>query len=92
MAKNCQAEPGRSVIVVDRARCEGKAECLTVCPFGVFEVRRMDDADFAALPMLARLKSRVHGRKTAYAASDKCQACRKCIAACPENAIELRTT
>ncbi|HEY4184287.1 MAG TPA: ferredoxin family protein [Polyangia bacterium] len=24
--------------VVDRARCEGKRDCVEVCPYGVFEV------------------------------------------------------
>ena len=30
--------------VVDHARCEGKRACVAVCPFHVFEVRRIDDS------------------------------------------------
>jgi NAD-dependent dihydropyrimidine dehydrogenase PreA subunit len=86
----CRAQPGEFVPVVDRARCEGKAECVEVCPFDVFEVRRIDDADFAPLGVLAKLKSLVHGRKTAYTPrASACEACGKCVAACPEKAIKL---
>ncbi len=86
----CRAEPGLFAPVVDRAKCEGKAECVVVCPFQVFEVRRIDDADFARLGVLAKLKSVAHGRKTAYTPrASACQACGKCVAACPEKAIKL---
>jgi NAD-dependent dihydropyrimidine dehydrogenase PreA subunit len=86
----CRAGPGEFVPVVDRSRCEGKAECVEVCPFHVFEVRRIDDADFAELGMLAKLKSVAHGRKTAYTPlAPACESCGKCVAACPEKAIKL---
>jgi NAD-dependent dihydropyrimidine dehydrogenase PreA subunit len=88
--EKCQAEPGRFRPVVDRSRCEGKSDCIEVCPHGVFEVRRIDDADFARLSFVGRLKSRAHGRKTAYTpAADKCQSCGLCVVACPEKAITL---
>lgn len=86
----CRAKPGEFVPVVDRARCEGKAECVEVCPFDLFEVRRIDDADFAPLSVFAKLKSLAHGRKTAYTPrASACQACGRCVAACPEKAIKL---
>jgi NAD-dependent dihydropyrimidine dehydrogenase PreA subunit len=86
----CRAAPGEFAPVVDRARCEGKADCLEVCPFHVFEVRRIDDSDFARLGVFAKIKSLAHGRRTAYAvAASACQACGKCVAACPEKAIKL---
>jgi 4Fe-4S ferredoxin len=89
-ATDCRAEPGELAPVVDRAKCEGKAECVEVCPFDVFEVRRMADTDFAQLGMLAKLKSIAHARKSAYAVrASACQACGKCVAACPEKAIKL---
>jgi NAD-dependent dihydropyrimidine dehydrogenase PreA subunit len=75
---------------IDRNRCEGKSDCLSVCPYGVFDVRRMDDADYDALSFFARLKSRAHGRLTAYTpAADQCRACGLCVAVCPEQAITL---
>ncbi len=50
----------------------------------------MDDADFTKLSFLGKLKSRAHGRMTAYTpnAAD-CQACGLCVSACPEKAIQL---
>jgi NAD-dependent dihydropyrimidine dehydrogenase PreA subunit len=86
----CRSKPGELVPVVNRSKCEGKAECIEVCPFHVFEVRRMDDADFAKLGVLAKLKSIAHGRKTAYTPkASACEACGKCVEACPEKAIKL---
>jgi NAD-dependent dihydropyrimidine dehydrogenase PreA subunit len=86
----CRGEPGELVPTIDRSKCEGKADCVEVCPFHVFEVRRMDDADFARLGVLAKLKSLAHGRKTAYTPlSSACEACGKCVEACPEKAIKL---
>ncbi len=50
----------------------------------------MDDADFAQLGLLAKLKSVAHKRQTAYSPrASACQACGKCVAACPEKAIKL---
>ena len=75
---------------VDRARCEGKAACVAVCPENVFEVRSMDDGDFASLSFLAKLRSRAHGRMTAYTPdASACRACGLCVTACPERAITL---
>lgn len=87
---DCRAGPGEFAPRVDRAKCEGKAACVEVCPFHVFEVRRIEDSDFDGLGLLAKLKSMAHGRKTAYTPlSSACQACGKCVAACPEKAIKL---
>jgi NAD-dependent dihydropyrimidine dehydrogenase PreA subunit len=89
-SSDCRAAAGEFVPIVDRAKCEGKAQCVEVCPFHVFEVRRIDDVDFARLGVLAKIKSIAHGRKTAYTPSaSACQACGKCVAACPEKAIKL---
>lgn len=89
---DCRPEPGRSIPVVDRAKCEGKSDCVAVCPYDVFEVRRMADVEFAALGFLAKLKSRLHGRKTAYTPrGDACHGCGLCVSSCPEKAIRLTT-
>jgi 4Fe-4S ferredoxin len=88
--EQCQAETGVFRPSIDRARCEGKGDCVEVCPFGVFEVRRIAEADFAELSFFAKLKSRAHGRKTAYTpAASACQACGLCVVSCPEKAISL---
>ena len=88
--EDCRAEAGTYRPVVARSRCEGKSDCDDVCPNSVFEVRRIDDADFAALSLLGLLKSMAHGRQTAYTpAEDRCRACGLCVVACPEHAISL---
>src|SRR5262249_4644057 len=89
----CRAAAGTYVPRIDRSRCEGKAECVAVCPYDVFEVRRMDDADFRALSLFGRLRSVAHRRMTAYTPrADACRACGLCVVACPEDAIELGRT
>ena len=89
-SNECKGTAGRLGPLIDRARCEGKADCVRVCPVNVFEVRRIDDTDFLQLGFLARLKSRAHGRKTAYTPrASACEACGLCVAACPEKAIRL---
>jgi NAD-dependent dihydropyrimidine dehydrogenase PreA subunit len=89
--RECKAEPRAFAPVIDRSRCEGKEDCAAVCPYDVFEIRRIDDADFAALGLLGKIKSLAHGRKTAYTPrADACRACGLCVVACPEKAIALR--
>jgi NAD-dependent dihydropyrimidine dehydrogenase PreA subunit len=89
-SNRCRAEAGTVKPVIDRHRCEGKADCLRVCPYGVFEIARVDDETFRTFPLLVRLKLMFHGRKQAETprAAD-CRACALCVAACPEDAIRL---
>jgi NAD-dependent dihydropyrimidine dehydrogenase PreA subunit len=88
--EQCRAEPGLYAPVIDRERCEAKADCVAVCPYGVFEVRSIEREDFRGLSLLGKLKSVAHRRRSAYAVSaDACQACGLCVVACPEKAITL---
>jgi NAD-dependent dihydropyrimidine dehydrogenase PreA subunit len=83
-------EPGKVVPQVDRNRCEGKDDCVRVCPYSVFELRRIDSADFSGLTFRGKVRSLLHGGVTAYTpAADACRACGLCVRACPENAIRL---
>jgi NAD-dependent dihydropyrimidine dehydrogenase PreA subunit len=89
--EDCRAEAGQWRPIVDHARCEGKKDCVEVCPHDVFEVRRIEDGDFARLSLLGKLKSLAHSRQTAYTPrADQCRACGLCVVACPEKAISLR--
>jgi len=86
----CKAAAGSFLPVIDRGRCEGKADCVEVCPYDVFEVGKIDEAEYRALPVMSRLKVWVHGKKTALTPNaDACQACGLCVVACPEHAIQL---
>lgn len=86
----CKQPPGVIVPVVDLRRCEGKGDCVRVCPEGVFQIRRIDDADYQQLGMLNKLKLRVHGMQVAYTPNAAaCRSCGLCVTACPERAITL---
>lgn len=88
--EQCKAPSGTWRPVIDHARCEAKRDCVDVCPYDVFEVRRIADADWDALGLFARLKVLVHRSQTAYAPrAASCQACGLCVVACPEDAITL---
>jgi ferredoxin len=64
-----------------------------VCPENVFQLRRIDATDYRTLPLLNRIKLRVHGMQVAYTPNaDACRSCSLCVSACPEQAITLHRT
>ena len=76
--------------VIDRNKCEGKKDCVEVCPYHVFEVRKLTVEERAPLKTLARVKSFFHGYQQAFAVRvDACQSCGLCVTNCPEKAIKL---
>ncbi len=86
----CGSVAGAVKPQIDLHRCEGKADCVRVCPYGVFEIVRVPDETFRKLPLRVRLKLMFHGRRQAETPrAQDCHACGLCVAACPEDAIEL---
>jgi NAD-dependent dihydropyrimidine dehydrogenase PreA subunit len=89
-AKECKQPPGLFHPVIDRNRCEGKADCVEVCPYEVFVVTTLPVQDRTGLSFIGRLKGRAHGWQQALTPNaEACQACGLCVTACPEKAITL---
>lgn len=87
---DCKSEPGRFVPVIDRSRCEGKAECVRVCPVSVFAVGTLEPGQRTGLGLRARLKGLAHRWQQAQLINPTaCEACGLCVKACPERAIVL---
>ena len=86
----CRAEPGAYVPVIDHAKCEGKKDCVRVCPYDVFEVRVLTPEERVGVSLRGRLNLLVRrNRQAVVVAPEDCHACGLCVAACPERAIQL---
>jgi 4Fe-4S ferredoxin len=83
-------EVGLLAPVIDRNRCEGKVDCVRVCPYDVFELGVLSREERSQLTLLGKLKAFGHGGRQAFAVrSAACHGCGLCVAACPEKAIRL---
>jgi len=89
----CKQEPGFIQPVIDRNRCEGKADCVRVCPVGVFEVGTLPEQLRVGLSLKGRIKGFAHRWQQALLVkASACEGCGQCVSACPENAIKLERT
>ena len=80
----------RVLPVINRNKCEGKADCVRVCPTHVFRIQELSPDDKSSLSLFGKLKAWGHGGKQAYVVNPAdCHACGLCVEACPENAIQL---
>ena len=87
---SCKEDAKVVVPVVDLNKCEGKKDCVEVCPYDVFEMRAITDNQFSDLKFVAKIKTLVHGRDKAFVVNpDVCHSCGLCVSACPEKAIKL---
>ncbi len=89
--EQCRADPGRWVPIVDPAKCEGKEDCVGVCPYSVFELGTLTETEYRSLGLVGRMKARAHDRKTSRTPrASACRACGLCVVACPEHAVRLQ--
>ena len=82
-ADSCRGEPGK-VPVVDRNRCEAKADWVRVCPYDVFEIRKLAPEERASLSWLGKLKALGHGGKQAFVVRARRATHASSASACPE--------
>ena len=86
----CKQEAGTFRPVINRNRCEGKADCVRVCPVSVFAVATLPKEQRAGLNLRGKLKGFAHRWQQAVLINpEACEACGLCVAACPEKAITL---
>jgi 4Fe-4S ferredoxin len=89
-APECKQAPGVFQPVIDRNRCEGKADCVRVCPTGVFKVGTLPKTLRVELNLKGKIKGFVHRWQQALLVNPSaCEACGLCVSHCPEKAITL---
>ena len=89
-AVDCKQEAKVVFPIINAHKCEGAGDCEAICPYDVFEMRKLTKPELKALPLGPWIKVRVHGGKQAFVVNgDACHACGLCVAACPEKAIRL---
>lgn len=87
----CKQEPGVFIPVINRNKCEGKKDCVAVCPYDVFKIDTLPKSERSALSFIGKLKGFGHGWQQAFAVKgEACRACGLCVERCPEKAITLR--
>ena len=87
----CKHDAGVVRPVIDRNRCEGKEDCVRVCPYNVFEIAVIGAAEKRGMSPLGRVKAFFHGGRQAFTVrADDCHGCGLCVAKCPEKAIKLQ--
>ena len=90
---DCKQAPGLMRPVIDRNRCEGKEQCVAVCPYHVFTMATVAPELRSGLTLRGKLKGFAHRWQQAFASNaDACHACGLCVSACPEQAIALVRT
>ena len=88
--KPCKFDAGIMKPLINQNKCEAKEKCTAVCPYNVFEIRKLTQEEKSRLSFFVRFKVKVHGNKQAFAIrSENCHGCSDCVKECPEKAITL---
>jgi NAD-dependent dihydropyrimidine dehydrogenase PreA subunit len=75
--------------IVDFNSCGGKSPCVEVCPYDVFELKPIENADKLKLNLKGKIKTFFNKNKAYIARPEACESCGLCVTACPEKAIKL---
>jgi NAD-dependent dihydropyrimidine dehydrogenase PreA subunit len=87
---DCAERAGEFHPVIDRNRCEGKEQCVALCPYRVFLIATVPVEERRGLSLRGKLKGYVHRWQQAFAVNAQaCHACGLCVKNCPEQAITL---
>lgn len=88
---DCKHAAGQFMPVIDRNRCEGKEDCVRVCPFHVFTIGVLPPQARGELSLKGRVKGFFHNYRQAFAVNAaQCHGCALCVEKCPEKAIQLQ--
>jgi NAD-dependent dihydropyrimidine dehydrogenase PreA subunit len=86
----CRQKPGDFRPFVDRNACEGRGDCVRVCPVSVFAVDTLPRGQRRGLGFKGRIKGFAHRWQQALLINpEACEACGLCVEACPERALTL---
>ena len=75
--------------LVDFNSCGGKNPCVAVCPYDVFELKPIEQADREKLNLKGKIKTFFNEHKAYVVHPEACESCGFCVTACPEKAIKL---
>jgi NAD-dependent dihydropyrimidine dehydrogenase PreA subunit len=88
--ETCKQKPGVMIPVINRNKCEGKADCVAVCPMAVFAVQTLPVEQRKELSLIGKLKGYAHKwQQAVLVLPDACEGCGLCVRSCPESAITL---
>ncbi len=90
MPGSCKPIPTKVGPLIDMNKCEGREECVKVCPYDVFEMHLLSGQEKSESNPARTMENRSNGNRKAYTANiESCHACGVCVTACPEKAITL---
>ena len=82
---------GKYVPVIDKSRCEGCGDCVSVCPNGVLEMHILSGEEKLDVPFFIRLKISAHSNtQVRVVKPDACKRCSHCVIRCRKHAITLK--